>query len=67
MAITILPPAPANNTASRTTQDDDQGLDIESDSDVDMEESSRLPTRAKISRHLVTPGELVTSDPQWMR
>ncbi|KAF2675282.1 hypothetical protein BT63DRAFT_431133 [Microthyrium microscopicum] len=62
MAITILPPAPAEIVESRTTQHDSD-FDLDSDSDVDMD----APTKRTQQRHLVTPGELVTNDPQWMR
>lgn len=66
MAITILPPAPAEPIVTRRTDDADYEIDIESDGDVDMDDGGPPAKRAK-SRHLVTPGELVTSDSQWMR
>jgi len=65
MAITILAPAPAEPTAERSIAQD--GDFDDSDSDVDMEDVGRPAKRSKTSRHLVTPGELVTDDPQWMR
>ena len=54
MSFTILPP-------SRTfpAEDGDGGPDVDSDGDTAMP-STALGT-------LVTPGELVTDDPQWMR
>jgi hypothetical protein len=64
MAITILAPAPAEPTVERGALDSDFD---DSDSDVDMEDSGRPAKRSKTSRHLVTPGELVTDDSQWMR
>jgi exosome complex component RRP4 len=63
MAITILAPAPAEPTVDQVLDSDFD----DSDSDVDMEDSGRPAKRSKTSRHLVTPGELVTDDSQWMR
>jgi exosome complex component RRP4 len=60
MAITILAPAPvAVDYHEGSSSDEDGGVDIEGD--IDM----RLAKRARTS--IVTPGETVTSDPQWMR
>jgi hypothetical protein len=67
MAITILPPAPAiaPNYDADSTEDND--YDVDPDGDVDMGESGQTSAGPKASRHVVTPGELVTDDPQWMR
>lgn len=67
MAITILAPAPAPvaYTPHTATHDDDSDFDL--DGDVDMEDSGRPTKRARINTVIVTPGEVVTDDPQWMR
>ena len=66
MAITILAPAPAANPypASEYSDEDseDGGADLEGD--IDMRPSKRANRSAK---DIVTPGETVTDDPQWMR
>ncbi|KAG9238087.1 hypothetical protein BJ875DRAFT_86639 [Amylocarpus encephaloides] len=66
MAITILAPAPAANPypASEYSDEDseDGGADLERD--IDMRPSKRAKRSAK---DIVTPGETVTDDPQWMR
>lgn len=67
MAITILAPAPAPVafTARTVGQDLEDGYDH--DGDADMEDSGRPTKRPRISSVIVTPGEVVTDDPQWMR
>lgn len=68
MAITILAPAPAvpynfHNGSGSDSDPEDGGVDLEGDSDM------RPAKRARHSsaKDLVTPGETVTDDPQWMR
>lgn len=65
MAITIIPPAYLE------PQDDASSEDLAVDGGVDLEGDSgmRPSNRAKHSsdHELVTPGETITSDPQWMR
>ncbi|KUJ15610.1 uncharacterized protein LY89DRAFT_618051 [Mollisia scopiformis] len=67
MTITILAPAPAVPYHTTDVSDDedheDGGVDLEGDS------SMRPAKRARRSsaKDLVTPGETVTDDPQWMR
>jgi hypothetical protein len=67
MAITILAPAPAVpyqlQDESDNEDSEDGGIDLEGDSDM------RPAKRARHSsaKDLVTPGETVTDDPQWMR
>lgn len=56
MPVSILPPS-APLPPRRDAQSDD-------DSDVDMSDDD-LPTSQ--SKNIVTPGEQITSDPQWMR
>ncbi len=65
MAITILPPAPA---ALDYDDDSDDGERFDEEGDVAMGETDRPSKRARSStKGLVTPGEIVTEDPQWMR
>jgi exosome complex component RRP4 len=64
MAITILAPAPAALHQTVNDSDDDSdngGVDLDGDSDM------RPSKRARRSKDIVTPGETVTDDPQWMR
>ncbi len=62
MAITILPPAPAQMVRSHPTYDDSVDLD-EDEMDIDS-----LPSGHQRSANtIVTPGQMVTQDPQWMR
>lgn len=67
MAITIR--APALVKASQSSHYAAEPMDIDSDSDGGAHLSSAPP--AKRRKHdaskLVTPGEIVTEDPQWMR
>ena len=68
MAITILPPIPV---VSDSRYDSSQSEDDHYDEDVDMGvgggDEARPAKRAKLGREIVTPGEIVTDDPQWMR
>lgn len=66
MAISILPPAPATPAYYRESSDNDS---LDPEGDVDMADSGRPTKRARISEKgiIVTPGETVTDDPQWMR
>ena len=63
MAITILAPAPAGVPYLRENSSDseDGGADLEGDHDM------RPAKRARHKKDVVTPGEIVTDDPQWMR
>lgn len=69
MAITILAPAAANVPnlpyyAENSSEDDsDGGVDLEGD--IDMRPKKRA--RHDGASSIVTPGETVTDDPQWMR
>ncbi|KAI9849090.1 MAG: exosome non-catalytic core subunit rrp4 [Sclerophora amabilis] len=66
MAITILPPAPPPSNYQLDSSDEDDHVDLEGD--VEMAGTSRAAKRARTSgKGVVTPGELVTDDPQWMR
>ncbi len=66
MPITILPPAPALPVERHVPyqQPDDEEL-YDSEGDVDMEANVRASKRPSL--HIVTPGEIVTNDSQWMR
>lgn len=62
MAITILSPSrPTGITNPHGYDDDDMELDLDAELD-----SSRTSRRAHLST-IVTPGQTVTDDPQWMR
>ncbi|KFY23583.1 hypothetical protein V493_05765 [Pseudogymnoascus sp. VKM F-4281 (FW-2241)] len=66
MAITILPPAPPIQDVDYDSSSDsgsDGGADL--DGDLDMRPKKRA--RRAGSTSIVTPGEVVTDDPQWMR
>lgn len=72
MAITILAPVVEGAPPPYHADSDDSMSGSESDSDVEMSGVSRPHKRSrredgKISTGIVTPGEIVTSDPQWMR
>jgi exosome complex component RRP4 len=70
MAITILPPAPAGppqNLKPRGPElshinDDDSSDDSSSEMDID-----NLPSAQQRNTTIITPGQTVTDDPQWMR
>ncbi|KAG0652166.1 Ribosomal RNA-processing 4 [Hyphodiscus hymeniophilus] len=64
MAITILAPAPAiipYQAESSPDDSDDGGVDLQGDV------SMRPAKRARHSREIITPGEIITDDAQWMR
>ena len=65
MAISILSPAPLAPQSHRDLADD---TSPDSEGDVDMADSARPAKRVRLSQKgIVTPGESVTDDPQWMR
>ncbi|KAK4986586.1 Exosome complex component rrp4 [Elasticomyces elasticus] len=61
MPITILAPTPAAPIPARRPSSEEDDSDLDSDGDISM---SR-PTKRR--RTIITPGEIVTDDPQWMR
>lgn len=78
MAITILAPTPAaapqKTARSYDAHDNDAMLDYsdssedEEDGGADSMEIDALPSgHSNTSRQLITPGMIITSDPQWMR
>ncbi|KAJ5667978.1 Ribosomal protein L27 [Penicillium maclennaniae] len=71
MAITILPPV-VEDLGPRQPDTDDE-MSINSDEDTEMggvslgRPTKRARLENKIGTGIVTPGEVVTDDPQWMR
>lgn len=61
MAITILAPASAAVSYFETDSSENE------DGGVDLDDDVRPAKRARHQKDIVTPGELVTDDPQWMR
>lgn len=67
MTFTIRAPLPASPPRSPSSSDEDEGS-LDSEGDTSMLETARPAKRVKISStHVITPGEIVTEDPQWMR
>lgn len=74
MAITILPPVVEDANSPHPDSDFDS-MSIDSDGGVDLasrgasrpSKRPRLVEGTKIGAGIVTPGEVVTDDPQWMR
>lgn len=64
MAITILAPAPAVPFQRPRSSEDDSDDDI---GGVDLEGDSDMRPSKRARKEIVTPGETVTDDPQWMR
>lgn len=65
MTFSILPPASANQGYLSDSSDDGS---LDSEDDVDMLDTTRPSKRAKHSHSsIITPGETITDDPQWMR
>lgn len=66
MAITILAPAPPTQAFKDDDYDyEDGGVDLEGDINMDL--NTTRPSTRKAGLGMVTPGETVTDDPQWMR
>lgn len=67
MAITILAPAPAvpYHRADESDDDDDEDGGVGLEADLETRPAKRA--RHSSAKDLVTPGETVTDDPQWMR
>lgn len=65
MAIKILAPAPPVEDFSENDSDssDDGGVDL--DGDFDMRPRKRV--RHDDDLEVVTPGDIITDDPDWMR
>lgn len=70
MAITILPPArEAGDWAREEEEFNESDIEGDSDGDVDMGVGGQRIAKARLTKMkgVVTPGEIVTNDPQWMR
>lgn len=63
MAITISRPEPPP-TYNYDSSDEEVHVDLEGD--IEMT-GVRDGKRSKTSKTIVTPGEIITDDPQWMR
>ncbi|KAL2816309.1 hypothetical protein BJX63DRAFT_387913 [Aspergillus granulosus] len=73
MAITILPPVADNVDVPYPDSDFDE-MSIDSDGGVELTPAKSRPTKrvrliegTDIGTGIITPGEVVTNDPQWMR
>jgi exosome complex component RRP4 len=74
MAITILPPIADDVDASYPESDLDE-MSVDSDGGVDLTSAKpsrptkrpRLIEGTDVGTGIITPGEVVTDDPQWMR
>ncbi|KXT01910.1 hypothetical protein AC578_2547 [Pseudocercospora eumusae] len=62
MAITILPPAPAAPPTNTNEDDYDHSSDDGDPMDID-----NLPSGHSQSTQIITPGQIITADTQWMR
>jgi len=62
MAITILAPAPAAIPYHEESSSDDSD-----DGGADLQEDINMRPAKRARKDIVTPGETVTDDPQWMR
>lgn len=69
MTFTILPLAPqAQAVGYDQHRPSSPGADFDGDIDMDVDEAEAPFKRIKFSNSsVVTPGESVTDDPQWMR
>ncbi|KAI0438841.1 hypothetical protein F4803DRAFT_533448 [Xylaria telfairii] len=72
MPITILKPAPApgynpNITSSGGDSDSDSEGGVDLEGDVSMGRPPKRSRRSEDDDAIVTPGEIITEDPQWMR
>lgn len=66
MAISILPPAPAPTVPAYQADSSDDSSDAEGD--THMGDAPRPSKRPRLEgKGIVTPGESITDDPQWMR
>lgn len=70
MPVSISTPAAPEPPSHHFVRDGEDEFAQDADGDVDMLANVRPTKRARLSNRggaLVTPGEIVTSDPQWMR
>lgn len=71
MPITIITPKPIPRYFERGEEDDDEYGSDTSGGGADLDGDLRMPpakrARRDDSHDIVTPGEVITDDPQWMR
>ena len=72
MAITVLAPPPAASSQRLAPPSQNAHLDLNQEEDSDdsdeMDVDSQIPaSRSRLATTIITPGEIVTHDPQWMR
>jgi exosome complex component RRP4 len=71
MAITILPPAPAGPPSNLKPRAHDPTLSFDDNEDSDASgdemDIDNLPSAKQRNTTIITPGQTVTDDPQWMR
>lgn len=68
MTLTILPLAPQAQTAFQVLHKPPPPVAaFVSDEEMDVDEVKLSSKRIKFSSAIITPGEMVTDDPQWMR
>lgn len=71
MAITILPPVVEDFGPHQADSEDEMSINSDEDTEMGGVSLGRPTKRArlgnKIGTGIVTPGEVVTDDPQWMR
>ena len=72
MPITILTPV-VEDAGFAHPESDNDSMSVDSDGGVELEDDERSNKRphtvggTKVGAGIVTPGEVVTDDPQWMR
>ena len=63
MPISILPPAAAASIPRHDSEANDYENSFDPEGDTAMTDA---PSRHR-PKHIITPGEIITDDPQWMR
>jgi exosome complex component RRP4 len=66
MPITISAPAPPPPINYDAYSNDEDEMELDSDEETDVGEQAYKKPRVS-AKHVITPGELVTDDTQWMR
>ncbi|KAK4627157.1 Exosome complex component rrp4 [Fulvia fulva] len=67
MAITILPPTPAAPPRSSTAHNGNLDTYSSGEENEDSMDIDDLPSGHRKTTNIITPGQIVTDDPQWMR
>lgn len=65
LIINAPPPAAATGLSTGHRDHGERPKDLEGDVDMLVDSTSKHPDLA--SKNIITPGEIVTDDPQWMR